>query len=140
EFERLLDPGVAKLVKIGDERDGDDRVLIGVEVEQPEVGAALAGKLSLGEGSVLHVKAAMVGVLLHVAALWVHGKHVHGAVAVGEEIDATVPEHRIVRGSGVVGGEGHGFRAGIVTPDVFGGAALVALRGASLPGESCEEK
>ena len=137
--ERLFDPVIAELVEIGNERDGDDGVLIGVEVEEPEVGAALIDDAAFGEGSGLDVESAVMRELLHVVALRVHGEDVHGAVAVGEEIDAGVPEHGIVRGAGVVGGEGNGFGAGIVAPDIFGGAALVALGGAALPGEASEE-
>src|SRR6266446_2028542 len=62
--ERLLDPVVVELVKIGDERDGDDRVLIRFEVEQPEVGSALVDDPFIGEGSGLHVKASMMSELL----------------------------------------------------------------------------
>ena len=114
--------------------------MIRFKVEQPEVGSALVDHAFIGEGSGLHVKAAMMSELLHVVALRVHGEDVHRAVAVCEEIDAAVPEHRIVRSAGVIGSQRHGFGAGIVTPDIFGGAALIALRGASLPRQAGEEK
>ena len=70
----------------------------------------------------------------------VHRVDVHHAVAVGKEVDPSVPEHRIVRGSGPVGGQRHGLRTGVVAPDVLRRAALVAFGLTRLPVVAREEK
>ena len=73
-------------------------------------------------------------------ALRVHGVDIHDAVAVGEEIDAAVPEHGVRGGAGVVGREGNGFVLAVEAPDVFGRAAFVAFGLAGLREPAGEEE
>ena len=68
-FQRLLHPVIAQLVEIGNQRDGNDGVLIGIQVEQPEVCAALVHDAPVRERRGLHVEPAVMRVLLHVMAL-----------------------------------------------------------------------
>ena len=64
---------------------------------------------------------------LRVVSFFVHGEDVHDSVAIGEEVDAAVPEHRVGGSAGPVRSQGNGFIVAVELPDAFGGAALVAL-------------
>ncbi len=68
-----------------------------------------------------------MALLFDAVSVGVHGVDVHDAVAIAEEVDAAVPEHRLGRSAGVVGCEGNGFGFSVELPDALGSAALVAL-------------
>src|SRR5581483_2102953 len=125
--ERLFDPMDAHLVEIGLESDGDEVVLAGADVEDPEITGAGVSDAAVVERGGLDVKDALVTELLHVLAVRGHGVEVADTVAVGNEVDTAIPEHRIGGGFRVVGGQRNSFRGGVETPDALGGAALVAL-------------
>ncbi len=76
-----------------------------LQIEQPQVGAALIDDAAIGKRGRLHVKAAMVRVLFQIVAVLVHRVDVHDAVAVGKKIDAAIPEHGVVRGAGLIAGQ-----------------------------------
>ncbi len=110
-------------------------------VEDVDVGHELVGDPAVVETGRAGVIALVESVLLEVAALEVHGPDVHRAVAVAQEIDPVLPDHRILAGPGVVGRQRDGlFAAEDEGPQVLGRAALVALRVTALEREPGEEE
>ena len=132
-------PPLAHLVEVGGQGDGQGRIVPGADVENAEIGHELVGDAARVEARGAGVEALVGRVLLESAALEVHGPDVHGAVAVAQEIDPALPDHRVLARAGVVRGEGRGLvgpeRVG---PQVLGRAALVALGVAALEGETGE--
>ena len=85
------------------------------------------------------VEAAVMRVLAEVPAALGHRPDVHRAITIAEEIDAAVPEHRVLAGALVVGGQRDGFLVAVgIPPDVLRRAALVPLGVAALKGKPRE--
>ena len=75
----------------------------------------------------------MFGELLQLLALGIHGPEVHGAVAIGDEINALSPPHRRLAGAGEILGKRAGLGlAGSVFPQMLNGSALVTFGAAAL--------
>src|SRR6185437_4678137 len=138
--ERLLDPVDAHLVEVGLESDGDEMLLAAADVEDPEVAGAGVNDAAIVERGRLDVKDVLVTELLHVLAVRRHGVEITDAIAVGNEVNAAIPEHRIGGGSWIVGGKRNSFLGRVEAPDALGGAALVALGVARLRVPACEEE
>src|SRR5215831_4610813 len=111
-----------------------------MEIQEPKIGATLVGDPAVGKRGGLNVKLALMGVLFEVVSFEVHGKNVHDPIAIGKEIDSSVPEHGIVGSTGPIPGEQYRFFASIVAPDVLGRAAFVTLGLAGLAIETSEEQ
>ena len=56
---------------------------------------------------------------LDVMAFDVHGVDVHDAVAIGEEVDAILPDHGMCGCPSEVRGQGDGFVVAIEAPDIL---------------------
>lgn len=83
----------------------------------------------------------MSGVLTEIRAVRLQGPEVHDPVPVREEIHAFPPQHRVLAGPRVIGGQGNRLRfTGGVAPEMLGGAALIPLGAAPLPGQPGEEE
>ena len=81
----------------------------------------------------------MLGMLAESFAGLVHRPEVHGAVAIGGEVNTAAPIHRVRTGSSIVGGEGNSFRTGAPFPEGLGLAAFISLGNAGVLRAAGEE-
>jgi len=135
-----LHPPLARLIEVGGQTDRHRGVRVLRDVVDPDVRAELVGDPSVGDRRGQHVPPRVARVLLQVAPRSVHRPDIHGAVAVGGEVDASLKDHRRAAGSGEIGGEVHGFVflfAG-PGPNGLGRSSLVALGLAPLRREARE--
>ena len=137
---RLLDPVLALLLEVGDQSDIKHRVLPGREVVNPDVGPALIGDATRIHRGRFHVEVLRLRVLLHIAAVRLHRPHIQHAIAVAQEVEPTIPPHRIAVRAGVLRIElGRFCIALLEAPEILHPAAVIALRGATLLWQTDEE-
>ena len=105
-IEGFRHPSLAHLVEVRGQGDGQSGVLARGDVEDAQVGHELVGDPSGVEAGRAGVEALVEGVLLEPAALEVHRPDVHGAVAVAQEVDPVLPDHRVLARAGVIRGQG----------------------------------
>src|SRR6267154_1331858 len=123
---------IAQLVEIRHHGNRNDLFFSGLQIERPEIRAAGINHAPLGQGCAGNVEAALVALLPDIAALSVHGKDVHDAVAVREKIYTLIPKHRIAGGTRPIRRQGRRLAAAVEPPKSLVVAALVALGEAGL--------
>ena len=138
---RFVDPAFAKLVEVGGERDRHGAVVIRPDVVEVDVRSELVDDPTGVQGRGLHVQSHVVRVLLEVGPALVHGPEVHRAVAVACEVHPALPPHRVLAGTGEVGGQRDRLGASLdERPDVLGCSSTVPLRVAALERKPREEQ
>ena len=124
---RLLHPVFAHLVKVGFESHGNLVFRAGGKIDRPQIGSAGVNHVPVARQCGLHVEDLLMALFFQVLALLVHRPDVLDAVAVRDEVDAPVPDHRVRGSAVVVSRKRFGLMSAIKAPDVLRPAALVAL-------------
>ena len=94
---------LAEMIEIGRKLDAERLVSAGIDVVEMQVGAQLINDAALRKRRRFDIPALMARVLFEAAAIVVHRPQIHGSIAVADEIDSTVPPHRILAGARIVG-------------------------------------
>ena len=130
---RFGHPFLSFVVQVRGQSDRKQRVLVGLNLEQTQIGPQLINDPSLRQRCPFHVPPAVAGMLAKVCAIGVHRPEVHCSVAIRDEIDPVFPPHRRLAGAGKIGAQRHGFRCvQHELPQCLGRAALVAFGAAAL--------
>ena len=88
---------IAQLVEVRDKRDGNDLLVARLQIEQPEISAALRRRCARHQCDAAAMsKLLLMALLSQIVAVLIHREDIHHAIAIGEEVDAPVPEHGLV--------------------------------------------
>ena len=124
---RFFDPMLAHLVEVGEQRNRDDLLVSGIQIEEPQIGAGGIDDAAVVERGRLHIEDILIAFFFDAVPLGAHGVDICDAIAIGEKVDTIFPEHGMGRGSGEIGRERDRFVFAVEAPDVLGESTLVAL-------------